>query len=281
MAKMVLEEMKNKIMCSDSVQGMKKLPDESLDLAILSPPYDQMRDYEGNPDFDLHETGKQLYRILKEGSICAMVIQDQTKNFAKSLTSFRTVVDWCDSFGFRLFECCIYKKNGTPGAWWAKRFRVDHEYIFLFLKGDRPAYFNKEPLKINAKYAGLVSNGYGCRRTDGSTARSSVKKIDNKKCRGTIWNYTNDILSENLNKKLKKQHPATMPDRLPFDIIQCFSREGNIVIDPFIGSGSTAISALELNRNFIGFEISEKYVKIAKTIIKTWERNKYENDMFA
>jgi hypothetical protein len=64
-----------------------------------------------------------------------MVIQDSTKDFAKSLTSFRTIVDWCDNIGFRLFECNIYNRQGTEGAWWKQRFRVDHEYMPIFLKG--------------------------------------------------------------------------------------------------------------------------------------------------
>lgn len=141
----------------DCIEGMQLLPDNSIDLAVLSPPYDQLRDYEDKPEFDLHATGKQIYRILKEGGICAMVIQDQTKNFAKSLTSFRTIVDWCDNIGFRLFECCIYHKNGSEGGWWAKRFRVDHEYMPLFLKGKKPAYFNKDGLKVPSKHGGKVT----------------------------------------------------------------------------------------------------------------------------
>jgi len=83
-----------------------------------------------------------------------MVIQDQTKNFGKSLTSFKTIVDWCDSFGFKLFETVIYRKYGAEGAWWNKRFRVDHEYVPIFLKGERPQYFNKEHLKIPSKHGG-------------------------------------------------------------------------------------------------------------------------------
>ena len=124
----------NKIICSDSIMGLKKLPNKSIDLVITSPPYDQLRDYKKKP-FDLNGTGEEIYRVLKDGSICAVVIQDQTKNFGKSLTSFKTAVHWCEKFNFKLFETVIYRKHGIEGAWWTKRFRVDHEYIHLFLKG--------------------------------------------------------------------------------------------------------------------------------------------------
>jgi len=90
-----LKEFENKVICGDCVELMKKIPDNSIDLVVTSPPYDQLRDYKENPPFDLHETGKEIFRILKEGGIAVMVIQDQTKNFGKSLTSFKTIIDWC------------------------------------------------------------------------------------------------------------------------------------------------------------------------------------------
>lgn len=113
---------------------MKQLPDESIDMVVTSPPYDNVRKYNGYK-FDLHATGEQIYRVLKKGSVAVMVIQDQTVNFGKTLTSFRTIVDWCDNIGFKLFETIIYRKHGTEGAWWKNRFRVDHEYMPIFLEG--------------------------------------------------------------------------------------------------------------------------------------------------
>lgn len=261
----MINEWENKVICMDCVEGMEQLPDNSIDLAVFSPPYDQLRTYEGNPEFDLHATGTQLYRILKEGSICAMVIQDQTKDFAKSLTSFRTIIDWCDNIGFRLFECCIYRKNGTEGAWWKTRFRVDHEYIALFLKGRRPAYFNKEPLKVPSKHAGKVMGGSGNRKTDGTTTKSVRRKINPMKCRGTVWEY----MCAGDKDPVKRKHPAPFPDKIPYDIIQCFCPENGFVIDPYVGSASSAVGAVLLNRKFIGFDISQKYVDIAKQRIKS------------
>lgn len=254
----------NKIICSDSILGLKKLPDNCIDLVVTSPPYDQLRDYEKRP-FDLNGTGSELNRVLKNGSICAVVIQDQTKNFGKSLTSFKTAVHWCEQFNFKLFETVIYRKHGIEGAWWSKRFRVDHEYIHLFLKGDKPSYFNKNPLKIPAKHGGKTMRGSGNRKTDGTTTKTTTIHVNKMKCRGTVWDY---LMAGDKNK-LKQQHPAVFPDKIPYDIISCFCKPGGIVLDPFMGSGSTAVSAIKLKRNFIGFDISKQYCDIAKKRIKS------------
>ena len=241
------------------------MPGEIANLFVTSPPYDQLRTYMGKPEYDLHATGEHIFRLLKNGGICALVIQDQTKNFGKSVTSFRTITDWVDNIGFKLFECVIYRKNGTEGAWWKNRFRVDHEYIAIFLKGDKPAYFNKEPLKIPSKHGGKIMSGFATRKSDGTTNHSVRKMINPLKCRGTVWDY----LCAGDKDSIKRQHPAPFPDQIPYDLIQCFCPEGGLVIDPFMGSGSTAVTARNLNRNFIGFDISEKYVAIANERIAT------------
>lgn len=247
------------VQCMDCIAGLAELPDESVDMAVTSPPYDGVRDYNGF-DFDLHATGRELYRVLKEGSIVAVVIQDQTQNFGKTLTSFRTIVDWCDNIGFKLFECVIYRKHGTEGAWWKHRFRVDHEYIPLFLKGKRPVYFNKEPLKIPSKHGGKVLSGSGNRRTDGTTGETVRRPINHMKCRGTVWDY----LMAGDKDPVKRQHPAPFPDAIPEDIITCFCPEDGLVVDPFMGCGSTAVAARRLGRHFIGFEISHEYCELAE-----------------
>jgi site-specific DNA-methyltransferase (adenine-specific) len=194
-----------------------------------------------------------------------MVIQDSTKNFGKSLTSFRTILDWCDNIGFKLFECCIYHKQGAEGAWWNKRFRVDHEYMPIFLKGDRPQYFNKEPLKIPSKHGGKVMTGCATRKTDGTTEKSKTVKINIMKCRGTVWDYING----GDKNPLKRKHPATFPDKIPYDFIQCFCPENGIVLDPFIGCGSTAVMAKKLGRKYVGIDISQEYCDLAEERIKT------------
>jgi len=253
----------NKVICGDCVDVLKTIPSESVDIVVTSPPYDGVRKYNGF-SYNLHETGKELFRVLKKGGIVTMVIQDQTKDFGKSLTSFRTVVDWVDNIGFKLFETVIYKKHGAEGAWWTKRFRVDHEYIPIFLKGDRPAYFNKEHLKIPSKHGGKTMTGCATRLTNGKTLTSKKVTINPLKCRGTIWDYT----TCGDGTRLKHKHPATFPDKIPYDFIDCFCPSNGIVLDPFIGSGTTALAAIKLDRNYIGIDISKEYCDLSRQRIK-------------
>jgi site-specific DNA-methyltransferase (adenine-specific) len=250
---------KNKIICGDNIEIIKTLPANSVDMVVTSPPYDNIRNYEGF-SMDLPELGKQIYRVLKEGGIAVMVIQDGTKNFAKSLTTFRTIIDWCDNAGFKLFETVLYTKHGTPGAWWSKRFRVDHEYMPIFLKGKRPQYFTKEHLKIPSLHGGKIMTGGATRLTNGKTLKATKIKINKMKCRGTLWEYK----TCGDGSRLKHEHPATFPDKLPLDFIECFCPPGGLVLDPFNGSGTTCVAAAKLQRNYIGIDSSEKYCGIAK-----------------
>lgn len=249
----------NNIFCGDAVDVLKKIPSDSVDLVVTSPPYDDIRTYNGFA-LDLSAVGTELFRVLKNGGIAAMVIQDATRNFGKTLTSFRTIVDWCDNIGFKLFETVIYRKHGTEGAWWVKRFRVDHEYMPIFLKGERPAFFNKEPLKVLSKHGGKVMTGSGNRRTDGTTTETVRRAINQMKCRGTVWDY---LMAGDKNP-LKRKHPATFPDKIPTDFIQCFCPPKGVVLDPFIGCGSTAVAAKRLGKKYIGIDISKEYCELTE-----------------
>src|SRR3989344_2822954 len=249
----------NQIICGDSIEIMRSWPSSSIDIVVTSPPYDKIRDYKGFA-LNLSAAGQEIYRVLKNGGIAAMVIQDQTKEFGKSLTSFRTILDWCDRIGFKLFETVIYRKYGAEGAWWNKRFRVDHEYIPVFLKGERPQYFNKEHLKIPSKHGGKTMTGGGTRLTNGVRIATRSIKINPMKCRGTIWDY----LTAGDGSRLKHKHPATFPNKLPYDFIDCFCPPGGIVLDPFVGSGTTTVAAKNLKRHYIGIDIAKEYCEIAK-----------------
>lgn len=159
-----------------------------------------------------------------------------------------------------MFETVIYRKHGPEGAWWSQRFRVDHEYMPIFLKGEKPAYFNKEPLKVPSKHGGKVMTGSGARKTNGETQKTVTRPINLLKCRGTIWDY---LMAGDKNP-LKRKHPAVFPDKIPFDFIRCFCPENGLVVDPFCGSGSTLVMAKKLGRHFIGIDIVGEYCDLAK-----------------
>jgi len=242
----------------DSCRVLKEIPDNTVDLIVTSPPYDNLRTYKGHYALDLHTLGVELFRVLKPGGVCVFVIQDQTVDGHKSLTTFRTILDYCDTIGFGLFETCIYKKIGNEGAWWKRRFRVDHEYMPIFLKGSRPAYFDKEPIKIPCKHANRTMTGCATRQTNGETLPSTQITINPTKCPGTIWDYANG----GDKNKLKRKHPAVFPDKIPYDFIQVFCPPGGTVLDPMCGSGSTVVQAQKLGRQWIGIEIEEEYITL-------------------
>ena len=243
-------------------EKLLELDNESVDFCLFSPPYDQIRDY-NSYSLNLHDVGLRLFDVMKNGSVTCIIIQDGTKDFAKSTTTAHLIVDWVDNIGFRLFENVIYSRDGRPGAWWNKRFRVDHEYILMFLKGRRPKYFDKEHLKIPAKHAGEVWHGTQ-RLTNGNLIPIKKTVQKNTKCRGTIWKYES---SKSERNSIKLQHPATFPDMLARDLILTFSQENETVLDPMCGSGTTLRMAQESNRKYIGIDISKEYLDIAENLL--------------
>lgn len=255
------------IICGDCIDNLNVLPEESVDLTVFSPPYDGIRDYVKKTGwvFDYAGLGKALYRASKPGAVCAVVIGDGTKDFKKSLTTFRLAVNWADDAGWNLFESCIYHRNGKPGAWWSRRFRVDHEYILIFFKGKRPKTFHKEPLMVPSKHAGKIYTGTD-RLTNGGFKVIKAKAVNPLKCRGTVWRYATSNAEGN---KLKLQHPATFPDKLAEDLILCFSDPGDVVLDPTCGSGTTCVMAARNGRQFLGLEISAEYCGIARRRLET------------
>jgi len=253
------ESARNSVYLGDALSILPTLAAGSIDLTVFSPPYDGIREYGKNWKLDFPTLGDALYRVTREGGVCAVVIGDGTKDFAKSLTTFRWAVDWVDRAGWRLFECCIYSRHGNPGAWWTQRFRVDHEYILIFFRGDRPRHFDKSTLLIPSKHAGKMSSGTD-RLTNGGFKKREPKAVNDMKCRGTLWEYATSNTEGN---RTKLEHPATYPDRLAEDLIHCFSKPGDLVLDPMCGSGTTCVMAAKARRDYLGIEINPEYHSIA------------------
>lgn len=251
---------KNVIRQGDNLDVLPELSASSVDLTVFSPPYDAIRGYTDKWTLDYRPLGDELFRVTKDGGVCAVVIGDGTKDFAKSMTTFRWSVDWVDRIGWRLFECCIYSRHGNPGAWWTKRFRVDHEYILIFFKGKRPRVFDKSSLMVPSKHAGKMYSGTD-RLTNGGFKKIESKAVNDKKCRGTIWHYATSNTEGN---KTKLEHPATYPDNLAEDLILCFSSPGDFVLDPMCGSGTTCVIAAKNDRECLGIEISAEYCELAR-----------------
>ena len=256
----------NALLTGDCVPLLDRLPEGSIDLTVTSPPYDDMRRYDTPADLDLLALGKALLRVTKEGGVCAVIIGDASHGFAKSLTSFRLALSWCDQAHWRLFETCLYQRHGVPGPWWRTRFRVDHEYVFLFFKGSRPKTFRKDRLLIPTQHGGERVFYRPFAHKDASARKNASRRpapthIQAWQCRGTVWPYAPSSSERN---QLKLQHPATMPDKLAADLIEGFSEPGELVLDPLMGSGTSVVMAANLGRRYLGMDVSPAYVQIAQ-----------------
>jgi len=242
---------------------LKEIPNNFIDLTVTSPPYDNLRNYEGcewNMDV-FKEVAKELYRVTKEGGIVVWVINDSTNNGSESGNSFRQALFFMDC-GFNLHDTMIYaKRNYVPLT--HNRYEQQFEYMFVFTKG-KPKTFN--PIKIKCVTAGTNrSYSYVCATTKENSAIRSGRQdktiIKEDKFKPNIWFY--DCGKGNTSKdKYVFEHPATFPEKLAYDHIISWSNEEDIVLDPFAGSGTTLKMAKLLKRNYLGFEISEKYVSL-------------------
>ena len=241
------------------VDVMKSIPNNTIDLVVTSPPYDDLRKYNGY-SFDFENIAKELYRVVKDGGIVVWVVGDSTKNGSESGTSFRQAL-YFKEIGFSLYDTMIYQKqNYVPLT--HRRYEQEFEYMFVLCKGTKPNTFN--PIMIPCKYAGTETwGGVSFHKTNDSGLVSVGKKvIKDYKQHGNIFCYLTN------KSKETKNHPAPFPEQLASDQIISWSNEGDLILDPFVGSGTTGKMALLHNRNFIGIDISQEYLDIAKERIE-------------
>lgn len=238
---------------------MSKIADDFIDLTVTSPPYDDLRTYNGY-NFDFENTAKELFRITKAGGVVVWVVNDETKNGCESLTSFKQAL-YFKEIGFNV-ETMIWEKP-TFTATGALKYRYGQvfEYMFVLSKGN-PAHFNPIKDRKNKCY-GDVKHG-NVRQIDGSTKEisSKGKPIAEYGQRFNVWRISPE------KAKNKKFHPAQFPEELVSDHIISWSNEGDIVFDPMCGSGTTCVMANKLKRKFIGCNISSTYCDIANKRIQ-------------
>lgn len=236
----------------DCVEGMKTLDDCSIDLTVTSPPYDNLRQYNGFY-FEWEDTLKELFRITKMGGVVVWIVSDQTIEGDETGTSFMQAL-YAKECGFKLHDTMIWKKDSCAFPE-STRYYPIFEYMFVFSKGS-PKTFNPIEDRRN-KWGGTKVHGT-FRQADGTLrGRSTTWKDVVCKEYGARFNVW-DIPSEKANKT---GHPAVFPYALARDHILSWSNEGDMVLDPFLGSGTTRLAAYDLNRDFIGYEISEEYFK--------------------
>lgn len=238
----------------DNVEGMKRLDAESVDLTVTSPPYDGIREY-NEYSFDFESVANQLYRVTKSGGTVVWVVGDETKNGSETGTSFRKALHFM-SLGFNLHDTMIWNKGGFSAVGALKvRYAPVFEYMFIFTKGKIKTF---NPIKDRKTIHGGIQKSGTIRQKNGlMRPMSKIMIINEYGQRYNIWEMSPK------RQKGKDTHPAPFPEALARDHILSWSNEGDTVLDPFVGSGTTAKVAKELGRSFIGFEISQKYVDMA------------------
>lgn len=258
-----------KLIHGDCLECMEEIPNESIDLTITSPPYDNLRSYNGNNDLWGEHAWKEvlvnLYRVTKQGGVVVWVVGDATIKGSETGTSFKQALHAIQC-GFNLHDTMIYMKNNfsNPSS---NRYHQIFEYMFIFSKG-KPKTFNPLEDRKNI-YAGQIGS-WGkntSRQQDGSMVERKKKIIKENGKRYNIWKYKTSKNGQEDN--IAYQHPAIFPEKLAHDHIISWSNEGDIVIDPFMGSGTTGVACKNLNRNFIGIEIEKDYMEIAQARINS------------
>ena len=265
----------NKNHLGNNVDILRQFPEECIDLTVSSPPYDNMRSYKGKVDkdkiydgyysFPFEDLAKQLYYVTKPGGVVVWVVADGTNDKGgETGTSFRQAL-YFQSLGFNIHDTMIYEKNGCAFPSQNRYYQV-FEYMFVFSKG-KPKTVNLLKDRKN-KWAG--TSGWGKqshRNEDGVLIECENHITPDVGVRFNIWKINN---GKGFTTKDENafQHPAMFPEKLAEDHIISWSNEGDVVLDPFMGSGTTGKMAYLNKRNWIGCEINEEYCKIIEERIK-------------
>ena len=266
---MQFQDIKNgRFYLGDCLEVMKEIPDGVIDLTVTSPPYDDLRTYNGY-SFDFENVAKELYRITKEGGVIVWNINDAKINGSETGTSFRQALYFMQ-IGFSLNDTMIWNKGGFSAVGALKsQYAPVFEYMFIFRKG-KGGVFNPICDRPN-KNAGKKVSGT-IRQKDGSTKpMSKTMVINDFGQRFNIWEISPQ------RQKGSNCHPAPFPLEMAQDHILSWSNEGDLVFDPFGGSGTTACAAIKNNRKWVTCEISEEYANLAVERILNHEVKQQES----
>jgi len=261
---------RNQIFNVDCRDGLGRLPDSCIDLVVTSPPYDDLRTYGGLSDWNHHtftEAARELTRTLKPGGVIVWVVGDETDG-TESGTSFKQALHFKDNLGLRLHDTMIYEKVGIafPSGKNSTRYSQAFEYCFVLSKG-KPKTVNLIKDKKNA-WAGSSNWGKtGTRQKGGEmNYKPRYDVIQEYGVRTNIWRIRNQK-GWAQDRDDAYEHPATMPIDLARDHIISWSNPGDLVLDPFLGSGTTAREAKKQGRDYLGYEINQSYYELSNKLL--------------
>lgn len=246
----------NIIYCGECAEVMgQHLPDNSIDLTVTSPPYDNLRDYKGYT-FEFEPIAAELWRVTKLGGVVVWVVADATIDGSETGTSFRQALGFME-LGFNLHDTMIYLKDGF-GFPEATRYQPVFEYMFVFSK-DSPKTFS--PIKRKTVY-GAITELERERQRDGTISATKMRYQLEDGNLGNVWLYGTGYMKTGKDK-IAYKHPAQFPEALVRDHIISWSNPGDIVLDPMCGSGTTLKMAVEQGRQYIGIDISQEYCDLS------------------
>lgn len=255
----------NRIYNENCVETLKRMPADFIDMTITSPPYDDLRDYNGY-HFPVEEIAGLLFKKTKPGGVVIWVVGDRTVNGDETLSSFKHAFAFRDA-GFRVHDTMLYVKNNPIPSDCGRRYRQAFEYMFCFSKGS-PKTFN--PITEPTKSAGQKITAF--RITAAGRGNVPDEDIGRQiKAERKVSNiFTYNVGTSSSRDKVAFGHPAIFPEKLVEDQIHTWTEAGDSVYDCFMGSGTTAKVAHIMNRKWLGSEISEEYVAIAEERIRQY-----------
>jgi site-specific DNA-methyltransferase (adenine-specific) len=239
-------EYKNSILLGNS-ENMKGIPDNSLHLMVTSPPYNVTKEYDEDLSFEeylllLRNVFSETYRVLVYGGRACINVANLGRKPYIPLSDY--ISQMMIDIGYLMRGEIIWHKVAGAGvsmAWgsWQSAsnpvLRDTHEYILVFSKG--------------------------------SFSRKKVDGKENTIAKDQFMEWTKSVWTMNPESAKKVGHPAPFPIELPYRLIQLYTYKDDIILDPFMGSGSTAIAALKSDRNYIGYDIDAEYIKLAEARI--------------
>jgi DNA modification methylase len=263
----------NQLYNEDCLITMGNMEDNSIDLTLTSPPYDDLRTYNehvgGNKtefngySFPFENIARELFRVTKKGGVVVWVVGDATNKGSETGTSFRQAL-YFKECGFDLYDTMIYQKTGTPFPQ-KTRYNQTFEYMFVFSKG-KPNTFN--PIMKKNATAGAVRHSRKFRNVDGEMVPGfNGKPVNEYGIENNIW-----LIKNGMNKSTKDlvafEHPAIFPEELAAKHIITWTKQNDLVYDPFMGSGTTAKMSILLDRNWVGSELDSTYTDICNRRLK-------------
>lgn len=244
----------DKIFRGDCEEVLKKFDGNSVDMVVTSPPYDTLRKYNGAGDTWNHEKFKsianELYRVVKDGGVVVWNVFDKVEKGSRTGTSLRQCL-YFQEIGFSINDYMVWRKTNPMPQVRQKRYTSNFEFMFVLSKGT-PKTFN--PIMRECKCGGQKYDST-CKNIDGESGR--VRKsfdINKEMVDYSIWDIA---VSQN-----KTRHPAVFPYEMALRHIMTWSDEGDIVLDPFMGSGTTALACINSKRHYTGIEMVDDYCEL-------------------